>query len=46
LESKKVNKFCLGMGDGEELTQIMYIHASKCKNDKIKIINIEKRILL
>jgi hypothetical protein len=31
------NRFCPGGGEGrEERAQIMYTHASKCKNDRIK----------
>jgi hypothetical protein len=30
------NRFCLEVGRDGEIAQTMYIHVSKCKNDKIK----------
>jgi hypothetical protein len=37
--SRRQNRFCTepgGKGGGEEVTQTMHTHVSKCKNDKIK----------
>jgi hypothetical protein len=37
--AREQNKFCLEAGwggVGEQVTQTMYTHVSKCKNDKIK----------
>jgi hypothetical protein len=36
-----LNRFCLEVGR-EEVTQIMYTHVSKRKNDKIKILKTNK----
>jgi hypothetical protein len=43
--TRGLNRFCLEVGGGgegrEDVAQIMYIHVSKCKNDKIiKILKI------
>jgi hypothetical protein len=42
LEKKKVEQFCPEVGVGGKLAQIMYIHVSKCKNDKTKERNSKK----
>jgi hypothetical protein len=37
LENKREEQVLIGTGRWGEVTQIMYTHVSKCKNEKIKI---------
>jgi hypothetical protein len=38
LRTRGCNKFCPEVRRERELSQIMYAHVSKCKNDKIKFL--------